>query len=456
MKTILPANRAVLSLLGREKPQTGVFRRSQYIVEVPCEDGRLLFHTMTAELVHIPAGETADQNRVELIRRRFLVPDEFDEYAQAQQLRALLRLTQKQNTVIDHFLVFTTTDCNARCYYCYELGRPHCHMSPQTAEEAADYILRVSGSHAVSIRWFGGEPLYNRPAIDRITARLRRAGKEYRSKMTSNGYLFDAQTVRTAMNDWKLHEIQIALDGTEQVYNRAKAYIYRDDPSPYRRVMRNIGLLLDAGVKVEIRLNLGVGNFEDLMALARELQNRFADRKNLFVYVALLHDFGTAPQSSVDDDERLRRWKRLTDTLKASGLQPARGLDGKLSLNYCMADRDDYITVMPDGSLGKCEHECNQEFVGNIHDGVLDKAAVAAWKEHVEISFCQKCELFPRCQRLKRCAWINGDCGLLDRGVQREKLKAEILVSYENSKTNVLEMKAESADFTASKKEVET
>ena len=89
-------------------------------------------------------------------------------------------------------------------------------MSDRTAADAADYIARVSEGGKVTLSWFGGEPLMNTKAIDIITSELRARGVPFRSKIVSNGYLFDGELVRKAKDEWALEFAQITLDGTEE------------------------------------------------------------------------------------------------------------------------------------------------------------------------------------------------------------------------------------------------
>ncbi len=127
--------------------------------------------------------------------------------------------------------------------------------------------------------------------IDRITGRLKEAGKEFRSTAVSNGYLFNDENVEKAVRDWNLRKVQITLDGTEEVYNRAKAFIYREG-SPYRVVMDNIGRLLKAGIRVNVRLNIDRYNAEDLLDLADELRDAFGGEKLFGVYSFPLFEEG--------------------------------------------------------------------------------------------------------------------------------------------------------------------
>ena len=64
---------------------------------------------------------------------------------------------------IDKYVIFTTLDCNARCFYCYELkSKGKTPMSIETAEKVAKYIItHCPKGTEVSLDWFGGEPLFN-------------------------------------------------------------------------------------------------------------------------------------------------------------------------------------------------------------------------------------------------------------------------------------------------------
>lgn len=127
-----------------------------------------------------------------------------DDQKYADHVRFIRRTMQKKPEHITNYVIFTTTDCNARCFYCYELGRSRIPMSVETAHKAADYISAHCGGENVSIQWFGGEPLFNKNIIDIISSDLAAKGVEYTSIMISNGYLFDDATVKQAVKLWKL------------------------------------------------------------------------------------------------------------------------------------------------------------------------------------------------------------------------------------------------------------
>ena len=437
MKQLSPAFTIVSAVCPPANLQESTYKFSQYAIKLPCEQGELLYHSMTGELMLLLEGECAEQNRETLIQHRFLVPEHMDEYAYASQLKKLVTLMQPKRSGIKNFLILTTMDCNARCFYCYEMGRKRTAMNEQTAHDAAAYIARVHGDETVKLRWFGGEPLFNRRAIEIITEDLRKQDIAYVSAMTSNAYLFDEQTVLQAKEDWNLKNVQITLDGTEEVYNRSKAYIYREG-NPYQRVLHNIKLLTEAGITVSIRLNMDGENWEDLMRLSEELASRFPDRKNLNVYTALLFSYSQSHAFS-SEEEKIACFFKLQQMLKEKGLTKPRFIRNSFRSNYCMADSDECITILPDGHLGKCEHETEKEFVGNVQEGVLDTTTLRAWKEATVDASCQSCVLYPQCRELKRCPKNAQGCSETLRAIKLRNLHERILNTYKNGEAEQID-----------------
>ena len=67
-------------------------------------------------------------------------------------VRLVLRAQSKDMDPIIGYTIFTTTDCNARCFYCFELGRSRIPMSEETAHKTARYIRDHCGGEKVKIK----------------------------------------------------------------------------------------------------------------------------------------------------------------------------------------------------------------------------------------------------------------------------------------------------------------
>jgi len=225
---------------GKQKPKDTEYRLMKYHLRTECEDGTLLYNVITGQMVLLTADETAaldslptkpTETLTGLIEDHFLVPTDFNEKKSSDQLRALLRKLDRR-TAITGYTILPTTCCNARCFYCYEADYPHRTMTKETADKLVSYMAEHCGEQKkVSIGWFGGEPTLCVDRIEQICDGLTEKGIEYSASMISNGYLFTKELAKTAREKWKLHSIQITLDGTEEVYNKTKAYVsVKDNP----------------------------------------------------------------------------------------------------------------------------------------------------------------------------------------------------------------------------------
>ena len=209
MKIIHNAHGATFALLGEQKiVKDTIYRPLSYIYDLDTDDGKLVYNFMTGELLFLTIEEYKSlhssidiNNEVmqQLIKKWFVVPQDHNDPLLSRQIKQFLSQLVYNNTdaPMRIFTILPTTDCNARCFYCFELGRSRKDMSEKTAEDVADYIIRVSkGVETIRLRWFGGEPLYNSKAIDIICKKLKDAGVNFYSNFVSNGYLFNEENVK--------------------------------------------------------------------------------------------------------------------------------------------------------------------------------------------------------------------------------------------------------------------
>ena len=435
MQTILPSSGNTIKILGRPKPSETGFRWMTYVLFQSVEGGVLVFHVLTREMLLLTPEEYAAPDRLPALREKwFWVPERMDDRKYADQVRFVRKTVQKKPESITNYTIFTTTDCNARCFYCYEMGRSRVPMSEETAHRAAAYITSHCGDKKkVNLGWFGGEPLFNKKVIDIICHDLAAQGIEYHSNMISNGYLFDEETVRQAVELWKLTWVQITLDGTEEIYNRSKAFIYKDGPSPYRVVMDNIGRLLDAGVRVHVRMNMDNHNADDLFILVDQLHERFAGKEKISAYSHVLFEFsGIKDHIRAEEDRRnlYRKQLCLRNKLFEYGLTAKRYLNKSLPVNHCMADSGKSLTILPNGELGLCEHYSEDNFVGHIDREELDESVLQSFREQwAPIDTCGGCFLYPECIRLKKCLEYK-ECFPEMREEERQKLFESMQMTY--------------------------
>ena len=400
-------------LLKDQRLQEGEsYRLMHFVVQQPVDEGLLLFNVMTKAVVLLTPEEALRMidNPVSvpgIVAKWFAVPLDHDDRKLAREVRNLGRMLEKKPKGITGYTILTTTDCNARCFYCYEKGRNRIPMKEETARKVAEFIFKNSPEKKVKLRWFGGEPLYNKGVISVICNGLRHAGVSYQSTMVSNGYLFDDETVAEALDLWNLKQVQVTLDGTEEVYNRSKAFIYQER-SPYLRVLGNIHRLLDAGIKVTIRLNIDRHNADDLLLLADVLTHEFGGQKFFDVYSHSLFMENSGDRGVSRSDSQRRALfdarMRLQEKLRAGRIAQDSPLPNQLRLNRCMADHDAEILILPDGHLGKCEHYSDDHWIGHLDTLERDKTLLEDFKKlREEIESCANCPFYPDCYRLTLC-----------------------------------------------------
>ena len=400
-------------LLKDQRLQEGEsYRLMHFVVQQPVEEGLMLYNVMTRAVVLLTPEEAqrmADNPVAvpELVAKWFAVPQNHDDRKLAREVRAVGKMLEKRPKGITSFTILTTTDCNARCFYCYEKGRNRIPMKEETARKVAEFIIKNNPGKKVKLRWFGGEPLFNKGVISLICGELRRAGIEYQSSMVSNGYLFDDETVAEAIDLWDLKTVQITLDGTEEVYNRSKAFIYQEG-SPYLRVLGNIHCLLDAGIKVDVRLNIDRHNADDLLVLADVLIDEFGGQKLFRVYSHPLFEAASEYTAVFHTDsqrqELFHARKRLQEKLREGKIALEGTLPDKLKLHHCMADSDIDIVILPGGHLGKCEHYSDDHWFSHLDDAERDDTMREGFKRlREEIDACADCLFYPDCYRLALC-----------------------------------------------------
>jgi uncharacterized protein len=122
-------------------------------------------------------------------------------------------------------------DCNLRCPYCFakqgNYGLPKTMMSPEMAEKAVDWLIARAGDRkTVRIKFFGGEPLMNMPAIRRtVDYANKRADEEHKKvnyHITTNGTLLRDETIEY-LRDHSV-DVQVSVDGTQQAHDLVRIF----------------------------------------------------------------------------------------------------------------------------------------------------------------------------------------------------------------------------------------
>ena len=433
MECLHPGDPRVCVLLGKQPLTAGgkQIRWSHFVYRMDMDGQTLLFHTLTRKLylihdstfmMHHYFDDTVatplyfvaildDEHVKQLYEDYFLVPDGTDDSQLYRQVKNILVIKEELPKGITHYVILPTTTCNARCFYCFEQGMAYRKMSKETVDDVLRFILehKPKEHKKIHIHWFGGEPMCAADHIDKICDGLDEAGIEYNAEMTSNGSLFDEKSARKAVKKWKVQEIQITLDGLAEEYAKRKQYVNLE--KPFETVIRNIHLLIAAGIKVTIRLNVDEKNEAEIYKLIDFLKEEFTEeeKEKMRVYAHSL--FGQEGEgldgcpAGAGADELEEKVQEINNQIVRNRLA-VKDLGELFSLknHYCMVTAPECnVLIDSGGRLYACDAMPDNMLYGDVKKGIEPEA----WKRVAspcEVrEECRKCAFLPQCTEFDRC-----------------------------------------------------
>ena len=410
-------------------------RIAQYCLSEEVEHGILLYNLLTKELLFLKHGEL-DINEDYLYQSGFLVDRNQNDFLLAKQVRNLIAVLRRKGAVLRNYTVFTTDCCNARCYYCFERNKNRIgDMTLSTAKQVADFVL-AGGTGKVFFRWFGGEPLLNQQCITQICQVLSDQGVSFSSSMVSNGLLVDTGMIDLALSVWHLEKIQITLDGMGETYRKIKNF-NSNVADPFHTVLDNIGLLLSNGIKVVIRLNLGLNNGDELLELINYIEEYYPEKKNICIRCHTLFEKegGISHRRSSSQEARIRQ-KQLEILKKIDALQLySVELERELKTAVCTADSGKVVTILPDGRVGLCEHQMGYDCIGDIYHPILNPIGTGKYSTPLpDREECTLCPMYLECCRQSVCDAVTEWCSEEKRKVMEYEIKMSMRYEWRKSR----------------------
>ena len=403
LKQLLKQDSIVMGMLGKQAVSNQKYRPLTYVLTAETAEKKVFYNLLTHEIIVIDLSEleSSETGRY-LIENWYLVPEGHDDQLLVDECRTVISLMNSVPKKIHVFHIFTTLDCNARCFYCFEKRMSESNMTLETASRVIEYMQEQADGEPIELVWFGGEPLFNYPVIDFITRGLRERGVRFESDMISNGLLFNNALEEKANNLWNLRNVQITLDGTRQVYKEIKAYV-TDVDDPFMRVLQNIKNLLRAEIRVRIRLNIGLHNYKDMQDLVTFLCEEFKGENNFYVYIKPLLEL-----IEYEDDEKVLIYDlidEITNKLNQYfGKRKKNEFAEKIANSYCMATGREAVTILPDGKVGICENITSDVWLGDIYTKEIDTNVRAEFgRRFYREDKCRPCPLYPNCYIVNGC-----------------------------------------------------
>lgn len=390
---------------------------SKFNVVQPIGEQYIVFNTFTRSILLISSEEYSklantsfEQLSDPIIRyyidNLFLVESTVDETKRYLQVFNFLKQINPISEKIKKVKIYTTTYCNARCFYCFEEGIHKENMSINTAEDVVQYIIKNKYDGEIKVEWFGGEPLCNYKIIDYISKRLAEEKVDFHSSIITNGYLFDDDIISRIVPDWKVNFIEITLDGTREEHNKRKAYV-NPASDPYEKTLVNIQKLSQLPIKLLIRLNFDRDNLCSIKELIEILIDKYKDYKNVNIVPVLLFENCFCRNDGFDQMERKDLYKELhqmQDYLTDRGQIDYSPIPPILKKNHCMGDNPSSVVISTDGKLYTCQNCDEAMHYGDIYSGITNPSVIEKWRNPKSVrSKCLDCAFLPECTPFDSC-----------------------------------------------------
>lgn len=225
----------------------------------------------------IPCSETTQETLEKRGYITTMTTDEETEYVK-QFANALYK---KERSKGAGFTVVMSYDCNFCCPYCFEKGikRDTTTFTPEMTDklyQAIETIAPDKDKRSNEITLYGGEPLMkeNKEAVAYFIKRGKELGFTFSA--ITNGY--DLDHYEDLLEE--INYIQITIDGVRERHNARRLHC-RAVPT-FDKIVENIGLAIEKGVKVVVRVNTDRDNIDDIKELDSMFKELHYNESKLF------------------------------------------------------------------------------------------------------------------------------------------------------------------------------
>lgn len=170
-------------------------------------------------------------------------------HAERKESRLAPRLTDqaRDGSALSSFSLYLAQTCNMACCYCWNrggsFGREPRLMARRETRLVTELIVSLAEASAetdIFIKFYGGEPLLNFPALERITLELRRQearlAKNFHFTLDTNGLLLEGKAAQFLASHFS--EIGVSLDGSQAIHDLQRPGVSGE--GTWLRIVENI------------------------------------------------------------------------------------------------------------------------------------------------------------------------------------------------------------------------
>lgn len=304
---------------------------------------------------------------------------------------------------IPSITILPTQVCNARCQYCFAEHNMKLTMTKDTVNDLIKFLKnKFREGDRILLRWFGGEPLLAVDVIDEIVSKINVAfhgNLTFTSLMFTNGSLLSDDLILHAKKNWHLEKIQLTLDGYASEHNARKAYI-NGSIDYYRKTISDIQKLLNAGIKVDCRVNLDKDNIKQIDNICKDLlpfKNNPLFRPRFTILRVSDCGFNRFNYITIDDLE----WAYsivYNKLIEYNFLKYIRDLIPSRPKESCIMKSINKVIISSNGKLYKCLQQVFDEknAVGDLKNGINNKKFLDCSRMDLH-KMCKECVYLPIC-----------------------------------------------------------
>ena len=248
------------------------FSRHNILSEVAGSNDFILVNILTgnADIVTSEEASAIEKgifpNEKEFIEKGYLIEPKEEEKLFRQKY--LEFIDNRENDEIQLFFV-PDYACNFGCSYCYqdEYAWPDIILNKDVIDAFYNFIDDRFKNRRKYITLFGGEPLLPGGQRKKLISYFvqRSVEKQIDLAVVTNGYLLAEYL--PVFKDARIREIQVTLDGTEEVHNKRRPL--RNGSPTFRQIVNGIDISLREGLPVNLRVVVDKQNIDNLPELAR-------------------------------------------------------------------------------------------------------------------------------------------------------------------------------------------
>lgn len=383
-----------------------------FFIEKENGDGVILYNSFTSAMAEMDKQEFEEFNKskensfnhldkefIELLKSNGYIIE--DDYSELDAIECTFHMAKYSNK---HMLltIAPTEDCNFRCVYCYEKSSimPK-YMDKVTADNIVSYVSnRVKDIKALSITWYGGEPLLSMDIIKYISENIIKLCDEnnidFKASIVTNGYLLNKENLETLIG-CNVKRIQVTIDGNKEIHDKRR-FLKGGTPT-FDVIVNNLKLVKNYDINVNLRINVDKGNIDEVEEITKIIES-INENKNIRCYLGMVNSidgcykeekcFSTEEFSYKNLEFQIKRHKDI------SYMYP------NIRSLACGAEGIYSLVIGADGEVYKCWEDIGKEefSLGNINNEInfYNKNNLNFLSNNpVRDKSCSQCKVLPIC-----------------------------------------------------------